>query len=172
MKYWFLGFVVAAFCIPARISAQDKSTSLAALAGYSGADRAQRLRGRARAEGKAVWYTSFTGSSYKRLARAFEVQYPEIKLEVFRAANKDLLTKITAENQARHFIADTLESTLGILNNLREDSLLTSFTSPYTGEYPATAREKGERGLFLWPIHRESYNGVGFNTERIPPGRA
>ncbi|HVO93833.1 MAG TPA: ABC transporter substrate-binding protein, partial [Terriglobales bacterium] len=46
------------------------------------------------------------------------------------------------------------------------------FISPYASEYPATAKEKGERGLFLWLIHRESYNGVGFNTDRIPPVRA
>jgi iron(III) transport system substrate-binding protein len=149
-----------------------KPATLAELAAYSGADREQRLLAGAKAEGKVVWYTSFTGNSYKQLARAFGAQYPEVKIEVFRAANKELLAKITAESQAKHFIADTLESTLGFFNGLREESMLASFTSPYVNAYPVSAKEKGERGLYVWVIHRESYNGVGYNTDRIPPERA
>jgi hypothetical protein len=38
------------------------------------------------------------------LARAFETQYPEIRIELFGAANKELLTKITAENQTKRYI--------------------------------------------------------------------
>jgi iron(III) transport system substrate-binding protein len=150
----------------------NKPAALAELAPYTGPNREQLLLSGARTEGKVVWYTSFTGNSYKEVARAFEAQYPEVKIEVFRAANKELLAKITAENQAKHFIADTLESTLGLLGGLREDSMLASFTSRYANAYPASAKERGERGLYLWVIHRESYNGVGYNTDRIPPARA
>jgi iron(III) transport system substrate-binding protein len=151
---------------------EKKPAILADLAAYAGADRERLLYAGAKAEGKVVWYTSFTGNSYKQLARAFEAQYPEVKIDVFRAANKELLAKITAESQAKHFIADTLESTLGFLNGLREESMLASFTSPHVNAYPASAKERGERGLYLWVIHRESYNGVGYNTDRIPPARA
>jgi iron(III) transport system substrate-binding protein len=164
-------FVGALLNISAQARAQNNASSLAVLAAYSSPDREERLRAGARAEGKVVWYTSFTGNSYKLLARAFETQYPELKIEVFRAANKELLTKMTAEHQAKHFIADTLESTLGLLTGLREASMLASFTSPYAGAYPNSAKEKGEHGLWLWLIHRESYNGVGYNTERIPPAQ-
>lgn len=153
-------------------SQEKKPATLADLAAYAGADRERLLYAGAKAEGKVVWYTSFTGNSYKQLARAFEAQYPEVKIDVFRAANKELLAKITAESQAKHFIADTLESTLGFLKGLREESMLASFTSPYANAYPASAKERGERGLYLWVIHRESYNGVGYNTDRIPPPRA
>ena len=165
-------FAAGLLCLCARGWTQTKSPGLATLAAYAGPDREQLLLSGARAEGKVVWYTSFTGNSYKQLARAFEVRYPEIKIEVFRAANKELLTKITAETQAKHFIADTLESTLGFLNSLREESMLASFTSAYADAYPDVAKESGEHGLFLWLIHRESYNGVGYNTDRIAPARA
>jgi iron(III) transport system substrate-binding protein len=153
-------------------SQAKKPVTLAELAAYTGANREQLLLDGAKVEGKVLWYTSFTGNSYKQLARAFEAKYPEVKIEVFRAANKELLAKITAENQAKHHIADTLESTLGFLNGLREDAMLASFTSLYASAYPTAAKEKGERGLYLWLIHRESYNGVGYNTDRIPPERA
>jgi iron(III) transport system substrate-binding protein len=153
-------------------SQTKKPATLAELAAYSGADREQMLRNGAKSEGKVVWYTSFTGNSYKQLARSFEAQYPEVKIEVYRAANKELLTKITAESQAKHYLADTLESTLGFFNGLRESSALMSFTSPYASSYPVSARERGENGLYLWLIHRESYNGVGYNTDRIAPSLA
>jgi iron(III) transport system substrate-binding protein len=149
-----------------------KPATLAELAAYTGPDREQLLLAGARAEGKVVWYTSFTGNSYKQLAHVFEAQYPGVKIEVFRAANKELLAKIEAESEAKRFIADTLESTLGLFNGLREESMLASFTSPYANAYPVSAKEKGERGLYRWVIHRESYNGVGYNTDRIPPERA
>jgi iron(III) transport system substrate-binding protein len=168
----FLGVFFIALGGTAAWSQSKRPTSLAELAGYTGPDRQQLLLAGAKAEGKVVWYTSFTGNSYKQLARAFEAQYPDIKIEVFRAANKELLAKIMAENQAKHFIADTIESTLGLLNGLREDSLLVSYASPYATLYPTAAKEKGERGLFLWLIHRESYNGVGYNTDRVPLSRA
>jgi hypothetical protein len=168
-------FLAIVFLVTGRAPAWSQSkkpATLGALAAYSGADREQLLLAGAKAEGKVVWYTSFTGSSYKQLVQAFEAQYPAVKVEVFRAANKELLSKITAENQAKHYLADTLESTLALLNELREDAVLVSFTSPHASAYPMSSKEKGAGRLFLWLIHRESYNGVGYNTDRIPPTRA
>ena len=171
VTYSMTAFALLSIGLPVWAQAK-KPTTLRELAAYSGADREQVLLAGAKTEGKVVWYTSFTGNSYKQLARAFEAQYPELKIEVFRAANKELLTKITAESQAKHYLADTLESTLGFFNGMRENSALVSFTSPYASAYPVSAKEKGEDGLYLWLIHRESYNGVGYNTDRIPPTMA
>ncbi len=46
--------------------------------------------------------------------------------------------------------------------------MLAPYTSPYLGKYPAAAKEKADRGLFFWVIDRESYIGVGHNTNSIP----
>lgn len=146
-----------------------KPPSLAELAAYTGADREQRLLTGAKAEGKVVWYTSLAGSSYKEISKGFETKYPGVKIEPYRATSGDLMTKIVAEAEAKHFVADVIETTLPVLRFMREGKMLLPFTSPYLGKYPPNAKEKADRGLFYWAIDRETYMGVGYNTSIIPP---
>jgi len=145
-----------------------KPASLAELAAYTGADREQRLLTGAKAEGKVVWYTSLAGSSYKELAKGFETKYPGVKIEPYRGTSNDLMTKIVAEAEAKHFLADAIETTLPVLRYMRENKILVPYTSPHLGKYPAHAKEKADRGLFYWAIDRETYMGVGYNTNVIP----
>ena len=146
-----------------------KPVSLAELAAYTGADREQRLLAGAKAEGKVVWYTSLAGSSYKELAKGFETKYAGVKIEPYRGTSVDLMTKIVAEAEAKHFLADAIETTLPVLRFMREGKILTPYVSPPLSKYPATAKEKADRGLFYWAIDRETYMGVGYNTAAIPP---
>ena len=145
-----------------------RPTSLAELAAYAGADREQRLLAGAKVEGKVVWYTSLAGSSYKELSKGFETKYPGVKIEPYRGTSNDLMTKIVAEAEAKHFLADAIETTLPVLRYMRENKILAPYTSPYLGKYPANAKEKADRGLFYWAIDRETYMGVGYNTSIIP----
>jgi len=166
-------FLIAAFSIGLLLGAtawaqSKKPSSLAELAAYSGADREQRLLAGAKAEGKVVWYTSLAGSSYKELAKGFETKYPGVTIEPYRATSGDLMTKLVAEAEARRFLADTIETTLPVLRYLRENKLLMPYASPHLGKYPANAKEKADRGLFFWAIDRETYMGVGYNTQIIP----
>ncbi len=152
---------------PCLAFAQDKKAS-ADVAAYGGADREQRLVAGAKAEGKVVWYTSLAGSSYKELAKAFETKYPGVKIEPYRAESSDIMTKVTAEAQARQVIADIVETTLPALRFLRENKLLIVYTSPYLGKYPPATKEDAGRGLVYWAVDRETYMGVGYNTNLIP----
>ena len=158
--------LLLAVLVPASTWAQDKKLA-ADLAAYSGADREQRLIAGAKAEGKVVWYTSLAGSSYKELAKGFETKYPGIKMEPYRAESSDIMTKVTAEAQARQVIADTIETTLPALRFLRENKLLIAYASPYLGKYPANTKEDAGHGLVYWAVDRETYMGVGYNTNRI-----
>jgi iron(III) transport system substrate-binding protein len=145
-----------------------KPVALAELGAYAGADREQRLVTGAKAEGKVVWYTSLAGSSYKDLAKGFESKYG-IKIEPYRAASTDIMTKVTAEAQAKQVIADVIETTLPTLRFLRESKLLVPYTSTHLAKYPAHAKETAGKGLVYWGIDRETYMGVGYNTNLIPP---
>jgi ABC-type Fe3+ transport system substrate-binding protein len=145
-----------------------KPVSLAELAAYTGADRERRLLAGAKAEGKVVWYTSLAGSSYKELAKAFETKYTGVRIEPYRGTSGDLMTRIVAEAEAKHFLADAIETTLPVLRYMRENKILTPYTSPSLAKYPANAKEKADRGLFYWAIDRETYMGVGYNTASIP----
>jgi len=144
-----------------------KPISLAELGAYTGADREQRLIAGAKPEGKVVWYTSLAGSSYKDLAKGFETKYG-IKIEPYRAASTDIMTKVTAEAQAKQVIADVIETTLPTLRFLRESKLLVPYTSVHLVKYPAHAKENAIKGLVYWGIDRETYMGVGYNTNLIP----
>jgi iron(III) transport system substrate-binding protein len=145
-----------------------KLISPAELAAYAGTDREQRLLAGAKGEGKVVWYTSLAGSSYKELSKGFETKYPGVTIEPYRATSGDLMTKLVAEAEAKRFLADTIETTLPVLRYMRENKLLMPYFSPHLGKYPANAKENAERGLFFWAIDRETYMGVGYNTQIIP----
>lgn len=145
-----------------------KPVSFAELAAYTGADREQRLLTGAKTEGKVVWYTSLAGSSYKELAKGFESKYSGMKIEPYRGTSSDIMTKVTAEAQAKQIIADVIETTLPTLRFLRENKLLIAYTSPHLAKYPPNTKESAARGLVFWAIDRETYMGVGYNTNLIP----
>lgn len=149
-----------------------KPLTLAELAAYTGADREQRLYEGAKAEGKVVWYTSLAGSSYKNLVKGFESKYPGVKVETYRGTSTDIMTRLTAEAQARQILADVLETTMPPLTYLKENKLLLAYTSPHLGKYPAGTKENAGRGLIYWAVDRETYSGVGYNTNLIPPNIA
>jgi iron(III) transport system substrate-binding protein len=145
-----------------------KPVSLTELAAYTGADREQRLLAGAKAEGKVVWYTSLAGSSYKELAKGFETKYPGIKIEAYRGTSTDIMTRISAEAQAKQILADVLETTVPPLSYLRDNKLLVPYTSPSLNKYPASTKANAGRGLIYWAVDRETYSGVGYNTNLIP----
>jgi iron(III) transport system substrate-binding protein len=146
-----------------------KADSVGDLAVYTGADREQRLLAGARAEGKVTWYTSLAGSSYKELAKGFEAKYPGLQIEPYRATSGDLMTKIVAEAEAKKYLADAIETTLPVLRYMRENKMLTAYVSAALSRFPAKAKENAGGGLFFWGIDRETYMGVGYNTNIVPP---
>ena len=97
-----------------------------------------------------VWYTSLAGSSYKEIAKGFETKYPGIKVETYRGTSTDIMTRISAEAQAKQILADVLETTMPPLTYLRENKLLAAYTSPHLGKYPASTKENAGRGLIYW----------------------
>jgi iron(III) transport system substrate-binding protein len=147
----------------------SKPRTLSDLAAYSGADREQLLVAGAKVEGKVVWYTSLAGSSYRELAQGFEKKYSGIKVDVYRAASNELMARITAEAKARQYLVDTIETTLPLLKSLREEGLLAVYHSPHLVKYPAHAKESAGQGLYYWGVNRESFIGVGYNPNLIPP---
>ena len=165
-RYSMVAIAALLFCSDGWAQAK-KAISLAELAAYTGADREQRLIAGAKVEGKVVWYTSLAGSSYKDLAKGFETKYG-IKIEPYRATSTDIMTKVTAEAQAKQVIADVIETTLPTLRFLRESKLLIPYTSVHLAKYPAHAKENATKGLVYWGIDRETYMGVGYNTNVIP----
>jgi iron(III) transport system substrate-binding protein len=157
------------FGLPILAGAQSgKPTKLADLAAYDKPDREQVLYAGAKAEGKVTWYTSLAGGSYKDLAAAFEAKYPGVKVESYRATRQELGARILAETQAKRYIFDTLETTIPLLQLLRDRKLIAPYFFPTQAKYPDNVKEKGPKGLFYWSIDRESHIILSYNKNSLP----
>ncbi len=137
------------------------------LATYSGPDRQKILEEGAKKEGKVVWYTSLTSTTYKGIVKAFKDKYPDVEVEVYRAGSKDIAPKILGEAKAGRHLVDAVESTPGILMLLRDRKLISPYSSPHHAKYPDLARTKADGENVYWVTDREAFIGFGYNTKLV-----
>lgn len=162
-------FLLLFLLIASPLSAQPrKPSTIVELAVYRGADREAVLYAGAKAETKITWYTSLAGDSYKEMVKAFESKYPGVKVESYRAAGAELVTRLEEEAKARRNIADTIETTEGSLIFLRDDKLLRPYDSPHLDRYPEDGKERADKNTVYWALARESYIGLTYNTNLVP----
>ncbi len=145
-----------------------KPMSVVELAAYSKPDREKMLLEGAKKEGKVLWYTSLTGGPNQEVPKAFEAKYPGIKVDVYRAGSDDLLARIMQEAQAKRYLVDVVETTPPVLKVMQEYKLLAPYFSPQLAQYPDQVKEKADKGMVYWATDRESYIGVGYNTNVVP----
>jgi iron(III) transport system substrate-binding protein len=163
-------FGLALLACAANSSAQTrKPMTTAEIATYTGPDREQLLYAGAKAEGVVTWYTSLAGDSYKALARAFETNYPGLRVEAFRSGGSELVARMSEEAKARRPTFDGLETTYDFMMVSRANNLTRPYNSPLLATYPSEAKEKADKGLAFWTIFRESYMGFGYNKNQIDP---
>jgi iron(III) transport system substrate-binding protein len=148
-------FLLALFLVAPLAWAQSrKPSTIAELAVYRGADREQLLYAGAKGEGKITWYTSLAGDSYKEMVKAFESKFPGVKVESYRAAGAELVTRLQEEGKARRNIADTIETTEGSLIFLRDEKLLRPYDSPHLDRYPEDGKERADKNTVYWALAR------------------
>ena len=147
--------------------AQSKPKTIDELAAYMGPDREQVLFEGAKKEGKVVWYTSLTNTTYKGIVKAFTEKYPGVDIEVYRAGSKDIAPKILGEAKAGRHLVDAVESTPGILMLLRDKKIIRPYNSPELSIYPELARTEADGGGVYWVTDREAFLGFGYNTKLI-----
>ena len=172
MKLSFSALILA-LSVAATAAAQSANPMpIEQLAAYNKPDREKVLHAGAKAEGKVTWYTSLAGNSYKDLAAAFETRYPGVKVESYRATRQEMSARITAESQAKRYIADTLETTIPLLKLLKENQMLVPYYFPTQSKFPDSVKEKAPKGLFYWAIDRESHIGLAYNKNLVPSNLA
>ena len=135
---------------------------------YAGADRQQKLEAGARQEGVVGWYTSLTISVAEALVRAFEAKYPGVKVELWRAAGNDIITKVTEEARAGKSSADVLETPIPEQKVLKDAGVLTPYYLPTANTFPAEAKEVSGQNVY-WAVDREHYISFGYNTQLLDP---
>jgi len=168
MKRAYFFFLVFLFIVPSAWAQPRKPSTIAELAVYRGADREALLYAGAKGEGKIIWYTSLAGDSYKEMVKAFETKYAGVKVESYRAAGAELVTRLEEESKARRNIADAIETTEGSLIFLRDEKLLRPYDSPHLDRYPEDGKERADKNLVYWALARESYIGFAYNKSLVP----
>src|SRR5918996_5351122 len=149
-----------------------KPGSVAELAAYNKPDREKVLLEGAKKEGKMLWYTSLTGGPNLEVPKAFEAKYPGIKVDVYRGDSDAIIARVLQEAEAKRYLVDCIETTFPILKVMRDYKLLAAYFSPYLASYPDEVKERASKGLVYWATDRESYIGLAYNTNSIPPGAA
>jgi iron(III) transport system substrate-binding protein len=137
------------------------------VAHLSGSDRQQLLEKGAKNEGTLTLYTSLIVDQAARpLKAAFETKYPFIKLNYTRADSTKLVQRIFAETRAGASKADVVVASTSAV--LHKAGLLQSFKSPMLDNYPDDYVHIDN----LWAAIRFSYNGIAYNTDRVPKAEA
>jgi iron(III) transport system substrate-binding protein len=142
---------------------QAAPSTVAEIATYRGADRQAILEAGAKREGALLLY--MTGTQIKPLTDRFAQKYPYIKMEFMRADNADATRRILEEYQAGLYQADGFELASEGLVVPREQGILQPFYSPEEQYYDPQSIEPQKR----WISARESYGGIGYNTDIITP---
>jgi iron(III) transport system substrate-binding protein len=146
-------------------------TTPAALAVYRGQDRQTLLESGAKREGQLVWYTSLAGDVITVLADAFKVKYPYItKVDIFRGAENEIITRATNEAQAGQPSFDVVESPPTTTALLGDNKLLTPYFSPSVAKIPEKYKFGARDGLVDTATLRFSFIGFAYNTTLFPAG--
>jgi iron(III) transport system substrate-binding protein len=132
--FGLLVLLAATMGAPAMALAQTKGGApVADLAGYQGADRAQRLAEGAKKEGTLMIYSSMTVDDMTVLTAAFEKKYG-IKAQAWRASSENLVRRGVAEARAGRNEADIFETNTPEMESLHREQVLQEVKSPHLAD--------------------------------------
>lgn len=153
--------VLAMTAWAAGTAALAQTRSVADIANYAGADRQAMLEEGAKKEGAVMLYA--TATQIQPLIEAFRKKYPYLRVDLPKADAANTARKVIEEYRAGVHQVDAFElSSYGLILP-RDAKVLQPFNSPELAAYDKGAIEPGRH----WVSVRESYLGIGFNTDKI-----
>jgi iron(III) transport system substrate-binding protein len=129
---------------------------------YAGADREQRLIGKAREEGTLTLYTSIATTESGPLTQAFEAKYG-VKVQLWRALSENVVQRALTETRGGRRSMDVVETNAPEVEALAREGVVAQFNSPYIADLPPWAIPPHRR----WFADRANLWVVGYNTEKI-----
>jgi iron(III) transport system substrate-binding protein len=166
---------VALVAASAGTSATEKSAPpspikglVASLKGLSLSAREAKLLNLAKQEGGQVnVYTSLSSLVTKAVQSAWAQQYPDVKLNLYRAANEDVVAKLMAEHNAKVKGADVVETqgTSMLFLQHKKDVLIPYRLSPYAAAIPKADK------FDTFTADRIEKFVVAWNTNLVPAGQ-
>jgi iron(III) transport system substrate-binding protein len=133
-------------------AAWAQTPTTADVAGYTGADRTERLIAGAKREGAVTVYTSAAVTDMAPVAAAFEKKYG-VRVKVWRASSESIVQRSVIEARGGRFDADVFETGGAALEALHREQLLQPLDPPAGADLNAAALT----------AHRE-WTGTRFNV--------
>jgi iron(III) transport system substrate-binding protein len=114
-------------------------SAVAAVTGYTGADRQARLIAGAKKEGNTLnIYTSAPTDDMAVFTSAFEKKYG-IKTRVWRSGSENVLQRTVTEGRANRFEVDVVDTNGPEMESLHRENMLQAVKSPYLADLIAPA---------------------------------
>ncbi len=159
----------AAIAVSLSAAAQVKPGATAAdVAGYAGADRAQKLAEGAKKEGELTIYTSAQTDDMGALVSAFEKKYG-VKVSIWRASSEKVLQRAVTEARGSRYTMDVAETNGPELESMHREKLLEAVKSPYLADLiPEAIRPHGEWVGTRLNVFAQAYNTNLVKKEDVP----
>ena len=137
-------------------------------AGYTAADREQKLLEGAKKEGPLNIYTSAQTDDMGALVKAFEAKYG-LKVNVWRSSSEKVLQRAIQETRGNRFTVDIVETNGPELESLHREQILQAVKSPHLKDLIAPAiRPHGEWVGTRLNVFVQAYNTNAVKKDEIP----
>ncbi len=167
MKTLMLLLLAAALAATGCERAQ-KTSRIAEVAAYTGADREQRLIEGAKKEGQVSVYSSLTVEDLTALAEDFEKKHG-IKVNYWRASSEKVVQRFITESRGERHDADVIETNGPEMEALHREKLLQPLTSPYQQDLiPAAIQPHKEWAGTRLNLFVQIYNTQLVKKEELP----
>src|SRR5437870_2299880 len=123
------------------------------------------IRG-AKKEGQVVFWSSMRIEDSRALAAGFEVKYPFIKVDIFRAGGEQIVNRAIAEHLAGKTTYDVVNAFA--LKVIQNKGLLQAYAAPEAAHYPVGFKDPQNYWVSLY----SGYNVIGYNTKLVPKAEA
>lgn len=158
----------ASLALPQWAGAQAGRNVMAELAGYTGADRTQRLVDGAKKEGALAIYTSAQTDDMGALVAGFEKKYG-IKATMWRAGSEKVLQRAVTEARGNRHAVDIIETNGPELESMSREKILQAIKSPYLSELiPQALRPHGEWVGTRLNVFVQAYNTNLVKKAEVP----
>jgi len=120
--------------------------------------------GKAKPEGRVVFYTSWGPSDADYVIKGFEKKYPFLKVYPVRSSSEKTLNRLLIEQRANRFLGDVVAIS-GIQSGiLKEKGALDRYESREAANFPTEWRDPDGFGVGL---HQTIYV-IGYNSKLVP----
>ena len=138
------------------------------LAGYSGADRQQRLVDGAKKEGPMAIYTSAQSDDMGALVAGFEKKYG-LKTTTWRAGSEKVLQRAVTEARGNRHTVDIIETNGPEMESMSREKILVAVKSPNLAQIiPQAVRPHGDWVGTRLNVFVQAYNTNLVKKEEVP----